>query len=259
LDGHRDKNHFPIRLFKQDEGFTNCIFGEHLLWYANGNELVCIVESEKTAIICAMYLPVVNGRKAIWLASVGIHGITMEKMKSLIGFDICLVPDFSFHARATWGLVPMKRKLVDSVIDGRKVRSHKIDEEGEVETDYVSLKMSLMQQGNKVFFLDPFPAIKDGSDIADYFVKKPAPRHVIEPDYTELVLNVKNQARPKKPIDFGLDSCQSFNVIECKANEVSIMGLSGGSREYVENLFLHPVLNKLVQNFDIHKGTVGPL
>lgn len=52
--GHRDKSIFMYSRFNNNSGFTaKCFFGEHLI---NG-DLVNVVESEKTAIICKLAYP----------------------------------------------------------------------------------------------------------------------------------------------------------------------------------------------------------
>jgi hypothetical protein len=53
-DGHRDKSHFPPRIYRTADGFTaRPYFGAHLV---KEGEEVNIVESEKTALACACYL-----------------------------------------------------------------------------------------------------------------------------------------------------------------------------------------------------------
>ena len=47
-----------------------CLFGEHLLAYASSMaRTVAIVESEKTALIAALFIP-----DLVWLATGGMHG-----------------------------------------------------------------------------------------------------------------------------------------------------------------------------------------
>ena len=65
-----------------------CLFGEHLLT-ARPNAHVCIVESEKTAIICAMAVPHV-----IWLATGGKGNLRKGLSRSgLKGRKVFLFPD----------------------------------------------------------------------------------------------------------------------------------------------------------------------
>ena len=68
-------------------GIGQCLFGEHLL-KERPDAPVSIVESEKTAIICAALYP-----SHVWLATGGSHGLTMEKCACLAGSNVTLFPD----------------------------------------------------------------------------------------------------------------------------------------------------------------------
>ena len=70
------------------EGFNleQCYFGEHLL-SQDKNKPVAIVESEKTAIICSIYLP-----EFIWLACGSLNNLNKEKTKALKGRTVFLFP-----------------------------------------------------------------------------------------------------------------------------------------------------------------------
>ncbi|MTI29426.1 DUF6371 domain-containing protein [Xanthovirga aplysinae] len=127
-DGHRNKQLPDRYLYTSDKGYQTCLFGEHLL--AENNKIVAIVESEKTAIICSIQYPEIT-----WLASSGLEGLTVRKMKALIGKEVLLVPDFSTHARERW--------------------QHKAE--------------YLLQHNMKAVLWDPYPEIVDGRDIADLF------------------------------------------------------------------------------------------
>ena len=69
-----------------------CLFGEHLLSdtsAAMSAKPVAIVESEKTALIAAHFIP-----DFIWLATGGMHGcFNVETMKVLHGREVILFPD----------------------------------------------------------------------------------------------------------------------------------------------------------------------
>lgn len=70
-----------------DFHLKQCFFGEHILKYET-TEPVAIVESLKTALICYLFMP-----QYIWLASGGMHGLTVEKCKVLKGREVILFPD----------------------------------------------------------------------------------------------------------------------------------------------------------------------
>jgi hypothetical protein len=174
-NGHRDKNIPPKRLFTVDQGYQPCFFGEHLLFQAGREDLVCIVESEKTAIVADLYFPEMQGRKCFWIAAGGNNGITESKAAAIRGMNVCLVPDFSWLSRAVWGLVPMKRNDLGKIaIDGIE------------DPDYISRAAMLEKMGCKVSFFDPCPDRTDNADLADILLELPAP--IQEPDFSSLTL-----------------------------------------------------------------------
>ena len=78
--------------YKNEDGYYSCLYGEHLL---NKNDKpIVLVESEKTAIVCAINFP-----DYIWLSYGGINGMTNDKMKVLSGRSILIVPDLSENAK----------------------------------------------------------------------------------------------------------------------------------------------------------------
>ncbi|MBD3864658.1 toprim domain-containing protein [Olleya marilimosa] len=82
--------------YKNEDGYYSCLFGEHLLdVIENKEKAVMLVESEKTAIVCAMHYP-----EYIWLAYGGITALTNEKIQVLIGRKVILIPDMSEKAVA---------------------------------------------------------------------------------------------------------------------------------------------------------------
>ncbi len=70
-----------------DFNLEQCYFGEHLL-NEDCNKPVAIVESEKTAIICSVYLP-----EFIWLACGSANNLNESKTKALKGRNVVLFPD----------------------------------------------------------------------------------------------------------------------------------------------------------------------
>ncbi len=76
------------RVLKLDNfNLEQCYFGEHLLNEDSGKP-VAIVESEKTAIICSIYLP-----EFIWLACGSANNLNEVKTKVLKGRNVVLFPD----------------------------------------------------------------------------------------------------------------------------------------------------------------------
>ena len=75
-----------------DFRMKQCLFGEHLLSdtsAAMSAKPVAIVESEKTALVAALFIP-----DFIWLATGGMHGcFNSEAMQVLRGREVVLFPD----------------------------------------------------------------------------------------------------------------------------------------------------------------------
>ncbi len=94
--GHRIKEPFNrvswVHSVKkvQDFHMKQCLFGEHLLAEASSSaKIVAIVESEKTALVAALFIS-----DFIWLATGGMHGcFNSETMQVLQGREIILFPD----------------------------------------------------------------------------------------------------------------------------------------------------------------------
>lgn len=92
-DGHRKGNpnwtHARLiynRLLPYEWQLTPCFFGEHLL--KDSQKPVCIVESEKTAVICAALHP-----KYTWIATGGCSMLKPEKCNVLKGRRVIVYPD----------------------------------------------------------------------------------------------------------------------------------------------------------------------
>ncbi len=64
-----------------------CLFGEHLL-AVHPEATVCLVESEKTAVLLAAIYP-----QYLWMATCGSHGLTLERVNCLIGRRVVVFPD----------------------------------------------------------------------------------------------------------------------------------------------------------------------
>jgi hypothetical protein len=73
---------------------SHCYFGEHLIRKYPFKE-IAVVESEKTAIICSVFLP-----NYVWVSSGNLRGITFEKSKVFKGRDVILFPDLSENGKA---------------------------------------------------------------------------------------------------------------------------------------------------------------
>jgi hypothetical protein len=68
-----------------------CLFGEHLI-ASDRNKPVAVVESEKTAIVGAGFMP-----EFIWLATAGKGNLSREKLTPLQGRKVTLFPDLGAY------------------------------------------------------------------------------------------------------------------------------------------------------------------
>ena len=80
-------------MLPQEWELSQCLFGEHLL-KKYPDKPVCLVEAEKTALICAALMP-----KCVWVA-VGGKGQLGDKVEVLYGRTILAFPDSD--AREKW-------------------------------------------------------------------------------------------------------------------------------------------------------------
>jgi len=95
-NGHRvhGKNNWVHSILKLNNfNLKQCLFGEHILKHAP-DAPVCIVESEKTAIIAAALMP-----DMVWLATGGAENLSNDKIKVLRGRNVILFPDASNDGR----------------------------------------------------------------------------------------------------------------------------------------------------------------
>ena len=114
--GHRIKEprsyvswvHTELNL--QEYHLKQCFFGEHLL-SKNPTKSVAIVESEKSALIAAHYMP-----DFIWLATGGMHGCFKADVVSILkGRSIMLCPDLG--AKEVWlKKIPLLSSICSKVV-----------------------------------------------------------------------------------------------------------------------------------------------
>ena len=135
-DGHRRKdttgNEVDQPKPHKGKRLTKCYFGEHLL-VTDTAKPVCIVESEKTAIVSSIVFP-----QFIWIASGGGAGVTAAKSDCLQNRVVLLVPDFDGQGR-----------------DG-----------------YTKAKERLLAIGININLVDLFPSRNDKGDLCDHIVEK---------------------------------------------------------------------------------------
>jgi hypothetical protein len=94
-DCHRIKSHNPTwvhTLLKHqlpaDYTLHRCLFGQHLLSGKAPGATVCVVESEKTAVICSEHFP-----DSLWLACGGLQMFSPEMLAPLVDYKVVIFPD----------------------------------------------------------------------------------------------------------------------------------------------------------------------
>ena len=70
---------------------SQCLFGAHLL-PKRTDAPVCLVESEKTALICSIRLP-----SCLWIATGGLNSFRLEPCQCLAGRNVIIYPDLGAY------------------------------------------------------------------------------------------------------------------------------------------------------------------
>lgn len=142
-DGHRNKTIAPSwshsKLKLKDFNLLQCLFGLHLV-HTNATKPICIVESEKTAIISAAYFP-----EYIWMACGGKSNLSAQKLSIIKDRHIIFWPDLA--AFEDWSKI-----------------SKKLNENG------FSIKISDFLESNT-----SKTDKEQGLDLADYLLQFPIP------------------------------------------------------------------------------------
>lgn len=94
IDGKRNKlkNPYSLKAPGKNLKYSFCLFGEHLLTDEN---IICIVESEKTAVIASYFYPQFD-----WVATGGNSGLTNEKISVLFNREVYYVCDADSAGKA---------------------------------------------------------------------------------------------------------------------------------------------------------------
>lgn len=119
-DGHRDKNTPPTwthtKLMKSgrlsgDYQLTQCLFGEHLL--TDTKKVVCLVESEKTAIIGSICMD-----SCVWVACGGASNLN-GRLQSLKGRKVVVFADIDAVGQWSEAVAVARAQGYDITIDGQ--------------------------------------------------------------------------------------------------------------------------------------------
>lgn len=159
-NGHRVKEGYSRISWAHTElNLTNfnlelCFFGEHLL-NLYPDKPVGIVESEKSAIICAAYI-----KDFIWLASGGKNGCLNSRYPILHNRKICLFPDSK--AYDAWYIFYLKLKSENYSVTISNLLEYKTSEEqwnAGIDIADILLKQPL-QEAILNYFLQTNPSLK---------------------------------------------------------------------------------------------------
>ncbi|MES2377046.1 MAG: DUF6371 domain-containing protein [Bacteroidota bacterium] len=85
-----------------------CFFGEHLI-YPGCKKIIAIVESEKTAIIAAGYMP-----EYVWVAAGSLEGLTYDKCRILYGYQVILFPDADGYPKWEARMKQLRAKMPET-------------------------------------------------------------------------------------------------------------------------------------------------
>ena len=144
-DCHRDKSHHPswasARLkayygYDGDLPVERCLFGLHLLGVVGG--AVCVVEAEKTAVICSELFP-----QSIWMAAGGLSALSAEKLRPLRDHKVVLFPDTDPDGTtyACWKAIAgeASRSFLSPIYVSPLLERHATPEQKEAKIDIVDL------------------------------------------------------------------------------------------------------------------------
>jgi hypothetical protein len=151
-NGKRDKNSEPYSLRqppeKDRQRFVFCFYGEHLLRHDDPTRPICVVESEKTAVLASFFYPNFD-----WLACGSANGITDEKIGVLHNRPIWWIADAD-------GNLPVFKDGMPVMLGNGK---QKISEGGRRNSSLRKLKA----YGLEHVVIDLFPDRTDGYDLGD--------------------------------------------------------------------------------------------
>ena len=174
-DGRRDKNSQPYSFTlteaeRKVKKFAWCLYGEHLLRTDDPTRPICVVESEKSAVVASFHYPDFD-----WVACGAANGITDEKIGAL-------------HGRPVWWLCDADGNE-PAMKDGEPVLlasgKQKLTEGGRRNSSLRKLKA----YGADFHVIDLFADRTDGYDIADALRDGQRP---------EIVPPAKPEPKPKK-------------------------------------------------------------
>lgn len=168
-EGHRVKKPYPqISSAHKELGLLDyeqdkCLFGTHLI-PRNPNKKICIVESEKSAIVASLYCP-----EYLWLACGSASQLNDRWLKGLVNRQVLLFPDRG--QELNWS----------SKVDLLQKQTG------------CTMKVSYLQRNLQI------ACKRDGDDIADLILESIKPTVIVEPKSEKSVI-VENEKSDKKEV-----------------------------------------------------------
>ena len=130
-----------------DWELVQCLFGEHLL-PDNPDAIVCLVESEKTAIICAAVFP-----DYIWLATGGKQNLNDSVCQCLKGRNVAVFPDLMAFDKWKGKVKGIARTVGFTVYVSDILENMATDEEKQEGLDIADYLIDLKEQEDNTYQL----------------------------------------------------------------------------------------------------------
>lgn len=198
-----------------DFNLLQCFFGEHLLGL-HPDAVVCIVESEKSALISAALFP-----EQIWLAAGNINGLSVDKCQILYRRKVILYPDL--NAFNKWA---DKAKEIELQCDCS-----------------ISISDLLEKQAT------PY-AKAQGLDVADFLIAQLIQKHNIQNDKqqtTNETIPVPINNEHKSLFDIGLETINERNHLSKQAIIANMILTYHIDKTRAENGFKSLIDNKIIE------------
>lgn len=130
-----------------DWELVQCLFGEHLL-PDNSDATVCLVESEKTAVICSAILP-----DNIWLATGGKQNLKERVCECLKGRKVIVFPDLGAYGMWKVNIEHIAKRVGFSVKVSDILERTATDEEKQEGLDIADYLIDLKEQEDNAYQL----------------------------------------------------------------------------------------------------------
>ena len=130
-----------------DWELVQCLFGEHLL-PDTPKATVCLVESEKTAVICSALLP-----DSIWLATGGKQNLKEGVCRCLKGRKVIVFPDLGAYGKWKFNIEHIAKRVGFSIKVSDILEKTATDEEKQEGLDIADYLIDLKEQEDNTYQL----------------------------------------------------------------------------------------------------------